>query len=249
MEGLGDGEIVPGDSGEFRAGGEATQGSPAETGERRGRLGGGGRTDLLTHPGSGALSLVDPIKPPPSVITGRGNRPKDTPDRLGLSSSTAPWPATEGESDQEDHVLAPCAPEGVARAHRIRLARTRSAQPAGVLSEIKPGWNKVDGGMEDFYSIGDPRERTPHREDRSVAGRVGVEDQRRFNWRAGGYEGRQVSLVNSSTGDSLPINRFAWQRAIRRHSSWKRLQPAYCGFFALHSLAASMIVLLRLAGS
>jgi hypothetical protein len=103
--------------------------------------------------------------------------------------------------------------------------------------------------MEDFCSIGVPGERAPHGAVRSVGGRVGMEDQRRFNWRAGGYGGRQVILVDSFTGDSLPINRFAWQRAIRRHSSWKRLQPAYCGFFALHSLAASMIVLLRLAGS
>ncbi len=45
--------------------------------------------------GSEALSLADPMGPPPSVITGRGNGPKGTPGPLDLSSSTAPWRATD----------------------------------------------------------------------------------------------------------------------------------------------------------
>ncbi len=79
-----DGGVVPWDSGEFRPGGKVTEGSPAETGERRGRAGRGGRTGLLTRPGAGALSLVDPIEPPPSIITG-GQRTEGTTGLLGLS--------------------------------------------------------------------------------------------------------------------------------------------------------------------
>ena len=32
--------------------------------------------------------------------------------------------------------------------------------PAGVSSEINPGWNTIDGGMEDSFSIGVPGGRT-----------------------------------------------------------------------------------------
>ncbi len=31
---------------------------------------------------------------------------------------------------------------------------SRFLAPVGVSSEINPGWDKVDGGMEDFCSIG-----------------------------------------------------------------------------------------------
>ncbi len=49
--------------------------------------------------------------------------------------------------------MAPCAPGEVERAHPIRLARTGSAQPPGVSSEIKPGWHKVDGGWRTFAQL------------------------------------------------------------------------------------------------
>ena len=65
--------------------GGSPRGSLAETGERRGRAGRGGHTELLIRPGSGALSLADPMEPPPSVVPGRGNGVEGTPDRLGLS--------------------------------------------------------------------------------------------------------------------------------------------------------------------
>jgi hypothetical protein len=57
----------------------------AETGWRRGRADSGGQTGLPARLRSGALSLADPMGPPPSIITGRGNGPKDTPALLGLS--------------------------------------------------------------------------------------------------------------------------------------------------------------------
>jgi hypothetical protein len=57
----------------------------AEAGWRCGRADSGGRTGLRARLGSEALSLADPMGPPPSIITGRGNGSEVTPDRLGLS--------------------------------------------------------------------------------------------------------------------------------------------------------------------
>jgi len=45
----------------------------------------GGHTRLSARLGSGALSLADPMEPPPSIITGRSNGLKGTPGPLGLS--------------------------------------------------------------------------------------------------------------------------------------------------------------------
>jgi len=60
-------------------------GAMAETGSRRGPADSSGHTELPARLGSGALSLADPMGPPPSVIRGRGNGPKGTPGPLGLS--------------------------------------------------------------------------------------------------------------------------------------------------------------------
>jgi hypothetical protein len=62
----------------------------AETGWRCARADIGGHTGLSACLGSEELSLADPMEPPPSVVTGRGNGPKGTPGLLGLSrGSTA----------------------------------------------------------------------------------------------------------------------------------------------------------------
>lgn len=58
----------------------------AETGWRRGGADSGRRIGLRVRLGSGELSLADPMGPPPSVVTGRGNGPKGTPGLLGLST-------------------------------------------------------------------------------------------------------------------------------------------------------------------
>jgi hypothetical protein len=65
----------------------------AETGWRGARADSGGHTGLSARLGSGALSLADPMGPPPSIIRGRGNGQKGTPGLLGLSSPTAPYQA------------------------------------------------------------------------------------------------------------------------------------------------------------
>ncbi len=57
----------------------------AETGWKRGRTNSDGYAGLPARLGSEALSLADPMRPPPSNITGRSNDPKGTPGLLGLS--------------------------------------------------------------------------------------------------------------------------------------------------------------------
>jgi hypothetical protein len=110
----------------------------AETGCRR--VDSGGRIGLPGHLGSGELSLVDPMGPPPLVDRAKGDWPEVTPDRLGLSS-----PTLRGRVLMRDPA---------------KDTALRFLAPAGVSSEINPGWNKVDGGMEDFCSIGGPGDRT-----------------------------------------------------------------------------------------
>ena len=58
----------------------------AEAGWRRGRANSDGCIGLPARLGSGALSLTDPMGPPPSIIRGRGNDPKGAPSLLGLST-------------------------------------------------------------------------------------------------------------------------------------------------------------------
>jgi hypothetical protein len=58
----------------------------AETGRKREQTSGGKRIGLPARLGSGALSLADPMEPPPSLVTGRDNGSEATPDRPGLSS-------------------------------------------------------------------------------------------------------------------------------------------------------------------
>jgi hypothetical protein len=84
----------------------------AETGWRRGPADSGGRTGLRARLGSGELSLVDPMGPPPSVVTRRGIGPEVTPDRLGLSSPTPPWRASDEGPGQGRHGVAPWASGG-----------------------------------------------------------------------------------------------------------------------------------------
>ena len=55
---------------------------------RRGRADSGGRTGLPVRLGAGALSFAEPMEPPPTVVTGRGNEPEVIPDRFSLSSPT-----------------------------------------------------------------------------------------------------------------------------------------------------------------
>jgi len=64
---------------------EAARGVLAELGWGCARADIGGHTGLSARLGSGALSLADPMGPPPSIITGRSNSPKGTPGLLGLS--------------------------------------------------------------------------------------------------------------------------------------------------------------------
>ena len=70
----------------------------AEAGWRRGRANSHGCIGLPARLGSGALSLTDPMGPPPSIITGRSNGPKGTPSLLGLSRGpTARQPARRAD--------------------------------------------------------------------------------------------------------------------------------------------------------
>ena len=85
-------------------------GAMAETGWRCGRADSGGRIGLPARLGSGAPSLADPMGPPPSVVTGRGDSPKGTPGLLGLSSPMALWRASDAGAGQGRHGVAFCAP-------------------------------------------------------------------------------------------------------------------------------------------
>ena len=82
----------------------------AETGCRG--VDSGGRIGLPRRLGSGELSLAAPIGPPPSVVRAKRDWPEVTPDRLGLSSSTAPRKASDEAPGQGRHGVAPCAPGG-----------------------------------------------------------------------------------------------------------------------------------------
>ena len=112
------------------------------------------------------------MESPPSVITRRGNGPEGTPDRLGLSSSTAPWQALNGGPGRGRYGVGPCVPWRW-RVHTVAAAATdcpaESTAPRPGLRcpracrlRLAPGCNKVDGRMEDFCSIGVPGGRHPH---------------------------------------------------------------------------------------
>ena len=156
-----------------------------------------GQEEPLARIGSGALSLADPMEPPPSVVPGRGNGPEGTPDRLGLSSPTATWQASDEGAGQGRHAVAPCAPRGVARAHRgsgchglprrIHPTRLGSAWPAGVSSAMTAGWTTGNRGSLDHW----PERRTIASLARRGGGpRIGridaVHNGRRWRRRAGG---------------------------------------------------------------
>jgi len=85
-------------------------GAMAETESRCARAEIGGHTGLSARLGSEALSLADPMGPPPSVVTGRGDSPKGTPGLLGLSSPMALWRASDAGAGQGRHGVAFCAP-------------------------------------------------------------------------------------------------------------------------------------------
>ncbi len=126
----------------------------AKTGWRRGRTKSGGRIGLPARLGSGALSLADPMEPPPSVVTGRGNGPEVTPDRFGLSSPTATWQAWDEGAGQGRYAVAPWAPGGgdLTGATAATDSPAESTRPArlylaGGSSEVTLGWNKFDRGL------------------------------------------------------------------------------------------------------
>jgi hypothetical protein len=89
LQGVGGGGVGMGTAVRKQDGGGKVQG---------GRVACAGQAKPLARIGSGALSLADPIGPPPSVVTGRDNGSEGTPGLLGLSrgpstcSSPVRWP-------------------------------------------------------------------------------------------------------------------------------------------------------------
>ncbi len=152
-------------------------GAVAETGWRCGRADGGGRIGLPARLGSEALSLADPMEPPPSVVTGRGNGPEVTPDRFGLSSPTATWQAWDEGAGQGRYAVAPWAPPGGAISPGQRLPRIAPPSPPAPPGSTLPACRlrfRLDGTRsigaywvrsldltEDFCSIGVPGNELP----------------------------------------------------------------------------------------
>jgi hypothetical protein len=141
------------DSGGVRPEVEAARVAMAETGWRRARADSGIHTRLSARLGFGALSLADPMGPPASVISGRGNAPKGTPGHPDLSSgsedSLPAWDRTrllQAGQHPGDPRIQPYAGyyadlNGVLEDDRSRIARlSRSARTGNVV--FSPDWRQ-----------------------------------------------------------------------------------------------------------
>jgi hypothetical protein len=88
---------------------EGTRGSLLAGEQGREQEDSGRRVEPLARFAPKALSLANPIVvPPPSVVTGRGNRLEGTADHLGLSSQAAPWRASDERARPGRHGVTPC---------------------------------------------------------------------------------------------------------------------------------------------
>ena len=136
-----------------RLAGGVLDGVMAETEWRRGRADSAGRTGPPVRLGSGALSFAEPMEPPPTVVTGRGNEPEGTPDRFSLPSPTASWQASDGSPGQGRHGGGSLRPRGGAACPPNPPTRPWPALSAGVSSQGPGGWKGVDGGWNTFTRL------------------------------------------------------------------------------------------------